>query len=549
MILGIDVGGTHTDAVAFEGGEIHSTVKVLTGHDLISSVTKAIQSLKVDCSTVRRVVLSTTLSTNAIIEKTYPRTGMIVAAGPGIDPHHYFINEDFFLVDGAIDHRGREYVALDIHQVESAARNLKAEGIEGLGIVSKFSIRNPDHERQALSLLADDFDHISMGHRMSGSRNFPRRIYTTFFNTAVMPLQQNFVAAVQDSLSNLGIGGPLLFLKADGGTYTYETALRLPIETVLSGPAASIMGAVALAEKNSKVLVLDIGGTTTDIGILIDGVPVLEKGAKVGGYRTLVRGLNARSVGAGGDSLVHIADDALCVGPQRKGQPACLGGKEPTTMDALCLLGRFPEGNIKLARKALTPIARKLNLYPESLAGRVVEVMTANISEAVRDYIDELNAHPVYTIEEMLHPDMIRPDMAMVVGGPAALLQDELKQALDMPVVVPEHSGVANALGAALARTTAQISLMADTQLGRMTCPELDFEGVAEPDMDLDDLRDLGFRMMREHSLSMGLADEPHMDVVEEQSFNMVRGFATAGRNMRLKIQTRPGIIDEWRSL
>ncbi|HPJ07143.1 MAG TPA: hydantoinase/oxoprolinase N-terminal domain-containing protein, partial [Deltaproteobacteria bacterium] len=146
MILGIDIGGTHTDAVCLRGSSIVSTSKTLTREDLVGSILGAINALGMQHDGIKRVVLSTTLSTNAIVEKKYPKTGMICSAGPGIDPKLFFIGEAFHHVQGALDHRGREYIPVDRDEVRDAARLMREAGCVGVGVVSKFSVRNPAHE-------------------------------------------------------------------------------------------------------------------------------------------------------------------------------------------------------------------------------------------------------------------------------------------------------------------------------------------------------------------------------------------------------------------
>jgi N-methylhydantoinase A/oxoprolinase/acetone carboxylase beta subunit len=384
MILGIDIGGTHTDAVCIEKGEVRETAKVLTGRDLVSSIHEVIDALDIDCGQVDRTILSTTLSTNAIIEKTFAPAGMIVSAGPGIDPRNYFLTEDFHLVAGAMDHRGREYVPIDPGEVIKVADRLKGKGINGVGVVSKFSVRNPAHEVSIHSLIQKDFEHISLGHCLSGNLNFPRRIHTAYFNTAVMPVQKNFVCSVRQALGELGIRSPLFFLKADGGTYPASATDRYPVETILSGPAASMMGGLALCrEPDVTTLVLDIGGTTTDIGVLIDGVPILEpKGVSIGGLETLVRGLKVESVGAGGDSCVALEGGNILVGPHREGPPASLGGPCPTPMDALAVLGEFPRGDREKAVNAIAPLARDLGRDIADVSKEIVSVMVRNIRKS-----------------------------------------------------------------------------------------------------------------------------------------------------------------------
>lgn len=548
MILGIDIGGTHTDAVCLEGRHILSTAKTLTGEDLVASILKSVTDLGVGFKDVSRVVLSTTLSTNAIVEKKYAKTGMFVSAGPGLNPEQYFLSEDFHLVPGAIDHRGREYVPIDKDRVIRASISMKESGVKCVGIVSKFSVRNSCHENQIASLVADDFQYVCRGHTMSGSLNFPRRLNTTYFNVAVMPVQERFVTAVQKALSKLGIDAPLFFLKADGGTYASSAASRLPVETILSGPAASMMGALALTDRfHGTVLVLDVGGTTTDMGILLNGVPILEpQGVDIGGLKTLVRGLKVVSVGAGGDSCVWTENGELRVGPNRSGPPACMGGDSPTPMDAFSVLGNYADGDAKKAKDALLPISKTLNTDINELSLRILSVMVENIRKAALVFLDEVNSHPVYTIYEMLHPDIIKPDRIILIGGPARLLKPYIEAAFGLECDVPEHSMVANALGAALARTTAQITLLADTQLRRIICPELHLEKEASHGLGIDELKAFGFDAIKANITMLGLSDDVEFSIIEEHCFNMIRGFSTVGRNMRVKIQTRPGILSEW---
>lgn len=551
MIVGIDIGGTHTDAVCIDGKDIKATAKTLTGDDLVLSIRDAIGALAIDYTKIRRTVLSTTLSTNAITEKKYAPAGMIISAGPGIDPRRYFFTGDFHLVSGAIDHRGREYIPINADEVIRVADGLKKKGIAGVGIVSKFSVRNPSHELAIHSLIDSEFEHVSLGHTLSGSLNFPRRIHTAFFNTAVMPVQKRFVRSVRQALADLGIRSPLFFLKADGGTFSDSAADRHPVETILSGPAASMMGGLALCrDPQATTLMLDIGGTTTDIGVLIGGVPILEpKGVDIGGLKTLVRGLRVMSVGAGGDSRVWLSGREIRVGPHRDGPPACMGGPSPTPMDALAVLGQFMQGDRQKAVRAVTSIAGQIGQEITDVSRQIVSAMIGIIRKSACEFINEVNRYPVYTIYEMLHPEVVEPGQLMAIGGPAAELKPYLENSFKMKCMVPEHAMVANALGAALARTTRQITLTADTQLRRMVCPELGIDEQIPSSMTLAELRRRGEQALRDNAASLGISGHGEISVLEEQSFNIVRGFSTTGKNMRLKLQTKPGVIDDWSSL
>jgi N-methylhydantoinase A/oxoprolinase/acetone carboxylase beta subunit len=307
------------------------------------------------------------------------------------------------------------------------------------------------------------------------------------------------------------------------------------------------MGAVALnARPQGTALVLDVGGTTTDIGVLVNGVPLLEpKGADIGGVKTLVRGLKVVSVGAGGDSCVSIEGGEVRVGPGRSGPPACMGGSSPTPMDALAVIGEFG-GDAREATRVLAPLAGRLSLDLPLLSRTIVAVLVETIRKKASAFIEEVNSHPVYTIHEMLHPDLVVPERIILIGGPAGILKPHIAEAFGMECQVPGQAEVANALGAALARTTAQITLHADTELGTIVCPELNMEKDAPRTLSMEDLRAFGFAALRDNAEALGLSDGVEAQVIEEQCFSMVRGFSTVGRNMRIKIQTRPGILQEW---
>jgi len=194
----------------------------------------------------------------------------------------------------------------EIHKI---AARFKSEGIRQVGVVSKFSVRNPAHELRIAEVLGNSFDNIVLGHRLSGNLNFPRRIATAYLNAAVHSVHKKFFEAVRDSLEKKGLHIPILVLKADGGTINFESSIEVPGQTILSGPAASVMGSLPFASETEDTLVLDIGGTTTDMAVLVRRVPLLEPlGGEIGGYKTLIRALRTQSIALGGDSAVRVAD-------------------------------------------------------------------------------------------------------------------------------------------------------------------------------------------------------------------------------------------------
>jgi N-methylhydantoinase A len=212
MIIGLDVGGTHTDVVLLGDTGLERQVKVPTNpSDLFATVFSGLEQITagIDPERIRRAVLSTTLTTNRIVQKRTPQVGMLVSAGPGMDPELFRTGDHYHSVDGAIDHRGREVAPIDAAQVLKVADAFCAAGIRYIGVVSKFSVRNPMHEKSIADLIGDRFEKVFLGHQISGGLNFPRRIATTFLNASVYPIHKIFFEAVVNSLAEKGLEVPI----------------------------------------------------------------------------------------------------------------------------------------------------------------------------------------------------------------------------------------------------------------------------------------------------------------------------------------------------
>ena len=427
MIIGLDVGGTHTDVVLLGREGLVRKYKVRTDpEDLFTTVLTGIERVieGIDPATISRAVLSTTLTTNAIVQRKNPEVGMIVSGGPGIDPENFRTNRHYYSAAGSIDHRGREVEPVNPDEIRKIGVILKQAGIRNVGIVGKFSVRNPSHELAIHNIIKDDFGKIFLGHQVSGNLNFPRRIATTFLNTIIRPIHKKFFAAVKQSLEQKGLRIPIHLLKADGGTMSFEASLDFPGQTILSGPSASVMGAIAFASETEETLVLDIGGTTTDMAILVDRVPLLDPvGITLGQTQTLIRSLETRSIGIGGDSAVRIQDGALTIGPDREGPAMAYGGKVPTPTDALFVLG-IQSGDGKEASIAgITPIARALGLSVEAAADKIFDLACQIILAEAGRMIDSINSKPVYTVHELQEGLQVHPKRILVLGGPAPRLR------------------------------------------------------------------------------------------------------------------------------
>jgi len=554
MIIGLDVGGTHTDVVLIGKDCILRQVKVPTNRlNLLESVWSGLEEVTKDVSPrdIRRAVLSTTLTTNAIAEKKLIPTGMIVTSGPGVDPELFRTNDHYYHVAGSIDHRGREIQPVDRMEIEAVASRMRSEGIRLVGVVGKFSIRNPEHEMQIKEIISDSFDHVFLGHRISGNLNFPRRIATTYLNAAVYPIHKRFFDAVKESLAKKGLSIPIYILKADGGTMSLEASLDLPGQTILSGPAASVMGSLPFASEGEETLVLDIGGTTTDMAILIRQVPLLDPvGIDLGGFKTLIRALRTHSVPVGGDSAVRLLGERITIGPDRQGPAMAYGGTVPTPTDALFVLGKTFNGDVEAARRGIQDLATKLDISLEETATRIFDEACYQILNEAAKMISDINSKPVYTVHELLEGYQVQPKEILVLGGPAPFFAFRLAVLTDFEVhVVPQWS-VANAIGAALARNTCEVNLFSDTERGIVIAPEEGFSQSVKRDYDKKSALELAFQLLRQKCLAEGACEaEIETEVLEEMQFNMVRGFHTAGRNIRVKVQVKPGLIPEYKDI
>ncbi len=526
--------------------------KVLTNEKNLLASLLAVTTELVDEDTIgqlERVVLSTTISTNAIVQNKVDRVGMMVVSGPGLPPSLLDVPKDTHFLSGYVNHRGIEIASIDPLEAKRIGAHFRAEGIQHVGIVGKFSTRNPQQEIRLKEIVAAHPCHISLGHRMSGHLNFPRRIATTYLNEAVWRRYSHFVTEVLRFVHERRINVPIYILKADGGTFDIEQSVEFPVQTILSGPAASIMGIMTMTDCSADAIALDIGGTTTDIAIFADGVPLLEAfGVTIEGHKTLIRGLRTKSIGVGGDSVVLFREGKLTIGPEREGPAAAFGGPFPTPTDAMIVLGLTEIGDQDKAAAALLPIAASLRCPVVEAARTIFRETCMKIATQVREVIMEMNNEPVYTIHELLEGKRLNPKLLYLVGGPADALAAELGRLLDCEPYIPAHAEVANAIGAALARTTAEMTILADTEQGILTIGEEGFQMPIPSRFSKEDAIRIGSEKLREKARRMGAAEEEiEIEVVEVQEFNMVREYYTKGKNIRVKVQIKPGSIAGFR--
>lgn len=554
MIIGLDVGGTHTDVVLLGKQGLVNEVKVPTdASNLFRSVLSGLNKITkgVEPKEIDRAVFSTTQTTNAIVQDNLPPIGMIVSSGPGVDPEFFRTNDHYFAVSGSIDHRGREVKSINPGEIKTIAKTLKKSGIQYVGVVSKFSVRNPVHEQAIYEILKDDFQKVFLGHRISGNLNFPRRIATTYLNAAVYPIHKEFYEAIIKSIEKKWLHIPLHILKADGGTMSLEASMEFPGQTIVSGPAASIMGSIPFAPDKEDCLVLDIGGTTTDMAVLIDRVPVLDPlGISLSYYKTLIRALYTHSIGIGGDSFVRVEEGKLKIGPDRKGSAMAYGGPSPTPTDALCVIGLIKDGDNEKAKKGIQQIADQLGDTLEKTALMIFDTTYKKIFSEARAMIDRINSKPVYTIHELQEGYKVDPKQILIIGGPAHYFARHIEELSGIKVGVVPNWKVANAIGAALARTTCEVVFFADTEQGFASSPEENFSEPIDRSFTREDAIKKAKELLKEKALKKGASlDDLEMEVLEDLQFNMIRGFQSTGKNIRVKVQVKPGILSEYEAI
>ncbi len=343
-MLGIDTGGTYTDAVVVSDEplpRILTKAKALTTHhDLTIGITEAMRAAvgAIDSSTIGLVSISTTLATNAIVEGRGGRVCLISLGFSAEDLERGGLTDalgdgELLIVAGGHTSHGDEAAPLDLDEldraVDGAFDEQAIEHLAGFAVAGQFAVRNPAHEQTVRDHLRRRFDvGVTCSHELSARLNGPRRAVTSVLNARLVGLIGTLVAASQTSMHSLGIDAPLMVVRGDGSLIAAELACERPVETILSGPAASVIGAQHLARltdsasRLERAIVADIGGTTTDLAVLADGeVQIGIDGAIVGGHHTMIEAVDIHTIGLGGDSEVNIDDSVettrLRLGPRR----------------------------------------------------------------------------------------------------------------------------------------------------------------------------------------------------------------------------------------
>lgn len=448
MRLGIDVGGTHTDAVVMTGSEILGSHKALTTPDILGGIVEALaevlQQSNCGTKTIESVMIGTTQFTNSVVacrglHRTLaarislpggsaipPLSGWPRDLAAAVDGGHQFLH-------GGLEYNGREFCAMDDREVAALIAKLKNDKIRQIAITSPFSPLTPDHElRLAEAIRAAIPDvHITCSYEIGGLGLLDRE-NAAILNASLKPLADHVIKALDAAVRKAGIVAPVFISQNDGTLMTAETARLYPVMTFSSGPTNSMRGALCLSGVKDAIVV-DVGGTTADIGMLIDGFP-RPSGAevKIGGVRTNFRMPDVLPIGLGGGSMIR--DDGARIGPDSVGhdlvtQGLAFGGEVMTASDVGIAAGLASFGDPSLVRIEESVLRTALSTIHSMLAEAIDQVKTS--------------ADPLPLV---------------AVGGGAFLVPDDIAGITE--VIKPPHSAVANAVGAALAQAGGEAEII-----------------------------------------------------------------------------------------
>ena len=481
--VAVDIGGTFTDVVVADT-ETHA-VRVgkvaTTPHDIAEGVVAGVRGLVADPHDISYFVHGTTVGLNAFLERKGARVLLIMTAGyrdayliaRGDRKQMYSMRyrKPQPLVTRADLHEVRERMRWDgaiiepLHadDLEPIIRKLKDEEIASVAVCFLHSYVNPEHECQAADILRRAIPDLSitLSHEIAREWREYERASTAVMNAYVSPAIEKYLGALEERLQTLGLSVPLQVMQASGGVISAKTARRLPINTLLSGPVGGSIGGVALSEATGRpnLLCVDMGGTSFDMSLVVNGEAVARTSTAIQGLPLLIPMVDVQTIGAGGGSVAWLESGYLRVGPESAGAepgPACYrrGGDRATVTDANLLLGRINPANFLGGRMALDEaaaaaaigrIAEVLNLKPVTLAEGILSVINAKMADAMR----------TITIEHGLDP---RAFSLVAFGGAGPMHAAWLAEALDIPeVIIPWSPGTFSAWG--MLRTDLRIDL------------------------------------------------------------------------------------------
>ena len=482
--VAVDIGGTFTDLVLLAGGRVAASAKVLTTpSDPSEAAVEGLELLLAGFDPVRvtEVVHGTTLVTNSLIERKGARTALLTTEGfrdvlasgreqryalydlflelpePLVPRRRRFGVPERILADGSID------TPLNVEKVRSLATVLRTDGVEAVAVCLLHSYRNSVHEEEIRTVLRDELPGVavSLSSDVSPEVGEHQRTSTTVANAYVLPVVDRYLEVLQERIADAGITAPLHIMFSTGGLTTVDTARRLPVRMLESGPAAGVLGAgfFGSAAGHTELLAFDMGGTTAKAALLEGGVPLLASEHEVARVYRFTKGsglpirtpvIDLIEIGAGGGSIARVGTFRLPeVGPDSAGAdpgPACygLGGTDPTVTDADLLLGYlnpdfFLGGQMALdagaAHSAVERLAAGIDLSVEEASSAIHRVVNENMAAAARMHAVERGR------------DLRRYTLVATGGAGPVHAWDVAKALAIRKVMFPPRAGVASAFG------------------------------------------------------------------------------------------------------
>ena len=432
--LGIDVGGTYTDLVFFDetSKDMRMAKTPSTPGNLVEGVLNGIIALELDLATVQLVVHGTTMGVNTIIQRNGAKTGLLTTAGfedvleigtmskPEMynlfyrKPRPLVSREHRLGISERMTFEGTVLVAVDAEDVRTQVKKLIDDGVTSVAVATLHAYANPENEIEIARILNEEFPdlNVSVSHEISNQRREFERISTAVLNAYIAPPAQEYFERLRSELYSRGFEGGVFIMKSNGGVMEVLTASRTPAHTLLSGPVAGSIAGKTLGESTAKqnVITFDMGGTSCDISVILEGEPEITFESQVEGYPIMTPMVRINYLGAGGGSIAKIiGESSLRVGPESAGAdpgPACYnqGGEQPTVTDANLVLGRLDQHSalaggialdIDMAAAAIkTHIADRLEMSIKDAALGIIEIACVKMAYAIREVTIEQGLDP-----------------------------------------------------------------------------------------------------------------------------------------------------------
>lgn len=534
MILGLDVGGTNIDTVLVANNKVIKFIKrPIT--KLSNTIIEVIELITedIDKSMIKTINLSTTISTNLITTNKLEEVLLITQNGLGLLDKYFEVGNHNLFVSGYTDHRGQVLSNYEDNELIEIDNYIKKYQIKNIAINTKFSTRNNLTENKLYNYFKNDNNIITLGSNLTSNLNFKRRISTSYLNAGILRPFNDFYDVILKSIKDSNLTTNINILKADAGLISLGEIQSKPVESIASGPAASLLGILAIMnlDNNKKYLNMDIGGTTTDIFFSYgENYLFEEKGLSINNLNTTVRSVYFKSIPLGGDTAIIFEDNTFKFKYERLGNPVALGGSYLTITDCLNVLGGSV-GDINLSRDKINEFALGTKFDNKSLSLYLINKFINEIKAVVSEELDKINSKPIYTVKEVINLDKFNIDEINIIGGPSKDLSKYFKEVFNLKVNYPKEYLYTNALGAAVSKMSNILSLYADTDQGYKVIPELNLRSKVNSSYNLNEaIKELSKYFNEDY------------EIILKDEFNMVDGYYTKGKNIRLVIQTKPGV-------